>query len=272
MTMTLRHLTLCLALCFVAGASPAQAVTTPYSDNFNSSTVGTGAANFTATGGTWAIVGSGSANAYQGTISAPGTFLSTLQATDLGSSLKDFAISSTFVITDASATASNATIGFGFLSNTSNLGTNYYLADISQTGVVRLLYFEGGAAQASGYNGFTSNTSVNLSSSLSVGTVYTMTLTGTYTGSTLNMNFSVTDGAATASISAADLSPLSTAANNNFGYRLRQNAAAPDAFTVEFDNFSIVPEPASVALLLGGISILLLAQRRRAQSYSHLSS
>lgn len=271
MTIPIRRLSLCVALCCLVPLSPALAITTPYSDNFNSSTVGTGAANFTTTGGTWAIVGSGAANAYQGTISAPGTFLSTVQVTDLGSSLKDFSISSTFVITDPSATASNATIGLGFLSNTSNLGTNYYLADISQTGVVRLLYFEGGAAQASGYNGFTSNTGVNLGSSLVTGTAYTMTLTGTYTGSTLNMSFNISDGTSTASITGVDTSPLSTASNNYFGYRLRQNASAPDAFTVEFDNFSIVPEPSVYALLLGGGFVLIFMQRLRRQSRNLLT-
>lgn len=262
MILPFRFLATALVTLVLSAVSSRAAVVTPYVNDFDSTAVGSTPSDFSSSGGTWSVTGSGSDHAYQVTANTSTAMTTGVQVSDLGASLKDFTLTSTFTITDLSNVTSS-TIGFGLLSNYVNFANNYYLADISQAGAIRIVYFEGGAAQSNGYGGFTANTATNLASALVLGTEYTMTLTGTYTGSSLALNFTVTDSINTASVTAVDTSAISAAGSNYFGYRLRQNGTGGDAFTVEFDNLSIVPEPTGLSLLGVGMFGLLALRRSK---------
>lgn len=235
----------------------AAAVTVPYSDNFQTSTVGTTPANWNAAGATWEIANNGTANVYQATQSAASAFYSDLQFSDLGSATtpKNFSMSTSFVITDPTSFAGNEYVGFAALATTAGLGS-YYLADVQGSGAIRLITLGGTNSD------YSTSGSASLGTNLMTGVTYTLTLQGIYTGSTLNMTFTVSDATHTASVTGTDATPWTTASGSYFGYRLNNSAPAGDTLQVQFDNFSMVPEPSALAMLaLGGV--LILAGKRR---------
>lgn len=238
-----------------AAASSAFAATVPYSDNFQAGTV----TEWTSGGGapgTWAIVNAGGSNVYQATSSAAaGNFTSVVQLTNANSALQSFTISSSFKITDASP---GEFIGLAAFSNniTPGVGTNY-VADIASGGQMRII------AQ-NDTSGFTSTTAT-FATSLVVGTNYTMSLTSTYVGGTLNMTFTLTNGTQSQSVTATDTSPLT---GQYFGYRLNDTT---DSLVVQFSNYNVavsaVPEPTTTTALfgLGVLAAGLVVRRRRAR-------
>ncbi|MET0262912.1 MAG: PEP-CTERM sorting domain-containing protein [Rariglobus sp.] len=229
----------CALLGFIVAASSAFAATVPYSDNFQAGTV----TEWTSGGGapaTWGIVNTGTSNVYQVTSSASaGNFTSVVQLTNATSALQSFTMTSSFKITDGSA---GEFIGFAAFSNniTPGFGSNY-VADIASGGQMRII----AQNDTSGF----SSTAATFATSLVVGTNYTMSLTSTYVGGTLNMTFTLTNGTQSQSVTATDTSPLT---GTYFGYRLNNST---DSLVTQFSNFTVttspIPEPASAAMLLG---------------------
>ncbi len=241
---------------FVAAASTAFAATVPYSDSFDSSST----AGWT-TGGsinastTWAIANAAGSNVYQATTgNSAGNFTSVVQLTNVNPALENFTMTSTFKVTDGTIAQF---VGFAAFSNniTPGVGSNY-LADIDRGGGMRIL------AQNDS-SGFTSTTAGF--GSILLNTSYTMSLSGVYVGTTLNLTFTVTNGTTTQSVTATDLTPLT---GQYFGYRMN-NGTANDPMQVQFSNFDVttgaIPEPASTAALLGlgALGTVLFSRRPR---------
>ena len=96
---------------------------------------------------------------------------------------------------------------------------------------------------------------------------YMLSLAGEYAvpgdpNSELTLHAELTDGLNTLMVDAADLTPLS---GGGFGLRAVANSGSttvPAIIEADFDDFSIVPEPAAITLLaLGGLA--LLGKKRR---------
>jgi hypothetical protein len=185
------------------------------------------------------------------------TTAATLQLTNLGgapATATSFREQTTFKIN--TITGPNTTIGFSALGADNNPadGTGiYYLADVQQNGTLRLFEVNPNTSLASGtFAGGALQTGVN----------YTLTLDGTYSGTTLNLALTLTNGADTTTVNFADTTALT---GQFFGLRDRP-AATGASLDVDFDNFSVTatPEPASAGVIaLGGLALAARRHRRR---------
>jgi hypothetical protein len=168
-------------------------------------------------------------------------------------------------------TGSGDTLGFGLFgldaAFTGAIASNaYYLADFAYArgatsgtvdGQLRILSLGDGT-------GFASITGVaddNASATLAVvpGATYTLRLTGSYTGPTLNLTLGVFNASGIqigTSATASDTSPL---AGTHFGFRNRTPIGG-GTVTINFDDFLIMPEPAAALAALG---LAIFAMRRR---------
>ena len=255
----------------VAGFHSVGAAVIAYTNDFSGTGSNTDLPN-EATPADWTITG----GVYQfstsntTTVASP-TSIPITNATGVG-----FTMQTQFTVTSAgNVNANGITLGFGlFGGNMTFTGDTvpnaYYLADwqvanTSSPGNLRIFAL----GDTSGFTNTAVSVDDNALSStlaLNVGTTYTLKLVGTYVGSTLNMTLGVFDSTGTTQIgssaTASDTSPLT---GTNFGYRNRVGIGGPSAFSANFDNFSIVPEPGSVPLLaLSAMSLLFLGRRRRA--------
>lgn len=250
------HPSVLLGFCVVAATS-AFAATVPYTDSFqSSSTAGWTPGGSIAGSTTWEIANTGGSNAYQATTgNTAGNFTSVVQLTNVNAALGNFTMTSTFKVTDGTVAQF---IGLAAFSNniTPGVGSNY-LADIDAAGNMRIL-------SQNDTSGF-SSTTADFGPSLQLNTNYTMSLSGVYSGSTLNLTFTVTNGTLTQSVTATDLTPLT---GQYFGYRLN-NGTANDPMQVQFANFDVatsaIPEPATATALLGlgALGAVVVARRRR---------
>jgi len=230
----------------IASAATFAAVSAPYSNDFSTSV-----ADFTQNGSGWSL---DTVNGrYISAIAATNTTVSsTVQATGISAG---FSVSTTFTITSNTngTHATNGstvynTIGFGALGNQANMtsGGNYYLADVATDGSLRILKLTNGASDG--------GPSVTGAGALTVGTNYTLTLTGiptTGTGYNLVLTlFNSTGGV----ISTVSSNVAAGPTGDYFGLRDRTNGNNA-ALTTSFDNFTInaVPEPSS--LLLGSLAL-----------------
>ncbi|GHC09742.1 PEP-CTERM sorting domain-containing protein [Cerasicoccus arenae] len=236
------------AIAVLLATASTNAVVLGYSNNFSTSV-----ADFTETTDVQWTLGSG---VYTNAFTAGGATASsaTVNVTDLGPVGTDWSISTTFSI---STLESGMTFGFGALgTNTAfsgGAGNPYYLADVNTAGSVRILEIASSPADLGG-----TKTSLP-DGGLQTDTNYTMTLSGTYSGGTLTMDLSITDGVNIGSvIGATDASSLT---GQNFGFRNRIPNAG--TYSVSYDNFSIVPEPGSAALIMSACVGMLLMMRRR---------
>jgi len=171
---------------------------------------------------------------------------------------ENFVMQSRFNVTTMTPSVSFgfAALGTGAATTGANAAVNFYLADVGSGGTIRILRFDG-----------TNNVSVvddtaatgGILGALNTTETYDLTLTGTYTGSSLVLSFTVSDGTNTRTVTSAPIaSPL---AGTNFGYRNRNNNTGEYVVNSDFFTMS-VPEPSSV-LLLGAAAGFGLLRRRR---------
>lgn len=239
----------------------AATVTAPYTDNFQSSSAGSSPADWTNTGtATWTIGNNGTTfggtNYYQSTTTtAQGAFASLLQFTNLTS---NFTLTSTFQLNDRAVSSivppgtQQERIGLAALS-TAGLGSAY-VADIQgNSGSMRIVSL--------GTNSDFSTPGALSLAGLLLNTSYTMTLTGAYSGSTLNLSYSVTDGVTTQTVTATDPTPYT---GQFFGFRNNLGASNTDGFGIRFANFQAVPEPSVITLLVCSLLAAGCLMRRNA--------
>lgn len=246
-----------VTLASVAVASTAFSATVPYADSFQSSSTA-GWITAGAAPATWSIANNGSTNVYQAASSSTnGSFSSVQQFTNIDSALEDFTFTTHFKISD---TSNGLAVGFAAFGNTSGLGS-YYLADINAAGSMRIISLGGTNAD------FTTNGPISFGANLNGTANYTMSVSGTYVGSTLNLSFEVSNGTTTKTVTASDATPLT---GQYFGLRLNNSIASTDVAAVQFADFtattSAVPEPASFAALagFGALGLAAFGRRRRA--------
>jgi hypothetical protein len=259
-----------LAGLVLASLQPLGAAVIPYTNDFS----GTGANTaFTSenTNAEWAVSGGSYVFNYTNTTITPST--ASLSITN--ASATSFTMETQFTVTSnmLNVNSNGATIGFGLFGASttfagSGTATSYYLADFSVAnstgtpGTLRILSL-GDTAGFTAINGSADDNTGSAALAIVQNTTYTLRLEGTYSGTTLNMTLGLYDAAGTAQIgsdaTASDTSPL---AGTNFGYRNRIGIGT-GAFTANFDNFSIVPEPGTLGLLaLGGAAVLAVRRRR----------
>lgn len=233
----------------------AATVSLPFTDEFGGATTDFTPVSNAVVTGSWAL----SAGKYQNTNAAGVTAASLVQATNFVPG-QNFQLVSTFTITDL---ASSFSVGFAALANSANLqttGVSYYLADIATDGTLRI-----GSFNATTFT----NTAPFFAGAAGIGAltasdVVTMTLDGTYSGSSLVLTLSASkNGGAVASASTGTInSPFS---GNFFGLRNRDGATAGsgDTMVVQFENFSMTQVPEPSVLLIGGLGAIALGLRRK---------
>lgn len=256
------------------------AVTSPYTNDFTTDPSGV----FTLSN-SYSLTGSGSIGWDSGT----GTYLShvadvdyggvdinwaTVNTSNLNAASDNFTISGTFIaapsINDLNGSSS---VGLGVSVGVNfpiwSVGAEFYYGTIcihntlsSGASVGELNIVKSDSAWGSSIA-----SSTPILASYTPGTLYTMTFSGTYSGSNLTLNFSVTDGANSQSAS-ANISNAYTSLTN-FGFQ-HQNTNWTEN-EVYFDNFSInaVPEPSVCTILVMGV--IGLASRVRGKHQTRCS-
>lgn len=251
----------------LAGLHSSGAAVIPYTNDFSNTGSNT-AFTTEMTDAEWTVSGGSYVYNYTNTTLTPSVAsISITNAANVA-----FTMETQFTVnTTGSVNSNGATIGFGaFGASTgfggTNLSSSYYLADwqvanSATPGTLRILAL----GDSTGFTGASVSVDANaLSSTLAVtlGTTYTLRLTGVYVGSTLNLTLGVYDAAGTTQIgtsaTASDTSPLT---GTNFGYRNRVGIGG-GAFNTSFDNFSVVPEPTAVGMFALGATVVMAFRRR----------
>lgn len=235
-----------VSLCFpLASALHAAAVSVPYSNDFSSSV-----ADFTETndpnwsleaGDTYQFLTSGANHAGSAMVTASG----------FGATYEDFVVSTTFTVT-SKASSGTFNWGMSLLGNDESPST-YILADLSSGGDIRLINVGG--------SGTGVDVSESGSFSYALNTTYTLTATGTYSGSNLTLKLDITNGVSSNSITAAAFDASTHYTGSAMGLRARSGSGG--GTTVQYDSFSIIPEPGSYALLAGFCMLGYVMLRRR---------
>jgi hypothetical protein len=174
----------------------------------------------------------------------------------------DFGVSTTFRI-DSFTTTSGSTINLGL----GALGTDPHFSNGNQYRILFTVFSptvaehgtiniqENGTTFASQIRGASIGVALDVD--------YTLTLSGTYIGSSLALTATATrlDTQASTTTTVTDTTPPS---GQHFGYRTAVNAVGGAVSEdVEYDNFSVVPEPASGALLAATAALLTVPRRRK---------
>ncbi len=245
------------------GSGLAASVTAPYTDTIQSTTVGSDLANVvhaTNANATWAVANSGGSNYYQFTdATGGGSTTADFTVSNLtAASQLSFTLTTTFTI-NSTSTSGNMYEGLVALGNSTTSG---YLADVNGTSM-RLINL----GVDSGFTTVTGTFSgINLTSTSNSSTVYTETLSGVYSGSTLTLSFTLSDGTHSTTISGATTTFPTTAAYDYFGIR-DNNANTTTAMGVQYDSLSLsamaVPEPSTWLLLFLGAGMIGAAALRR---------
>lgn len=255
---------------------PLHAAVIPYTNNFS----GTGGnvdlpVENVGSGQSWEVTGG--EYRLRGTVTSGGQLsASAVQSITNAGSVTSLTMETQFRLPSSPQTPNGANFtglaAFGLSSGleASGASTAYYLADwvfgnngSSGVGGLRILALgdSSGYTSATGLaDDFTGTGGGNWAAQAD--TVYTLRLTATLTGGTLNLTFGVFDAAGTTQIGTSatgtDTSPLT---GQYFGLRSRIGAGGSpqDLF---FDNFSIIPEPGTVILAAAG-GLMMLVRRRR---------
>ena len=183
----------------------------------------------------------------------------------------NFVISSEFTIDAFTAGGTGSTLNFGLAAR----GT---VANFSSGQNYRLLYspYTPGAGAGTGRLTLGENGGTGLTGTLSsagtitptAGLTGTLTLTGAVIGGTLTLTGTLVSGGTTLTVTGTDASPT---AGEFFGYRTALNAVLGTAEAgpltssedIDYDNLSVVPEPAAAGLLGLGAAGLLARRRSR---------
>jgi hypothetical protein len=152
-----------------------------------------------------------------------------------------------------------------------NTGNSFYLADFAfqrgstattTEGRLRIL----AQGDAGGFNAVVGAAdAIGASSTLaiSLNTTYILRLTGTYSGSTLSLALGLFDENGPQIGTSATATDTSALTGTNFGLRNRTElTTGSTAVTIDYDNFSMVPEPSSLLLMAGSLGSLLILRRR----------
>jgi hypothetical protein len=240
--------------------------------------------------GTWSVEGSAGQNTYRvvssaaaGTTTATGVPVSSIDFTGAGLQGSSFTMTTEVKLNAFSAGFSGSTrIGFGALGSDSGFSSSYYLVDYALAAVTNTGANDTGVVGQlrileSGGSGGTAGPISSLTPT--VNQTYRLTLVGEMVDGTadvdtdvddLKLTFTVqnlTTAGSPVSVDFIDDTPLT---GNFFGYRNSRSQTrtvagggngAAATLNADFDNFSLVPEPGSCALL--GCAALLGLRRRR---------
>jgi hypothetical protein len=237
--------------------------TIPYINDFNSSSLANATAEFTLDAGNSVLNYSAGGGTVVSTASEPVTNLS-------GS---DFVVSTQFKLNAATGSGNLPTMGLGILGSSTTFlstgGDSYYLADwgisstLSAAGQLRILA-QGNTTNFAGVSGDSDGAGANGSSVL-VGNTYELRLTGTYIGGTLNMTFAMFDALGSQLGTAATASDSTPLGGQFFGYRNR-TAGANHNVGVGYDNFRVIPEPATITTLAVYVIVMTALRQRSLRS------
>lgn len=189
----------------------------------------------------------------------------------------DFTMSTQFILSSTSVSPSSgvSTVGFGVFGLDSTFtgtaaGNAYYLVDfgyangMGNPGIGRLrVSAQGDTSNVTSVNGSALDTGRPTNYAILKDVTYTLKLSGTYSGGTLNMVLGLYDAAGTTQIgTSATLVDTTPLAGDTFGYRNRSETAGNTE--VSFDNFALqsIPEPSVFALALPAAA-LIVGRRKR---------
>lgn len=235
-----------LSLCFpLASALHAASVTAPYVNDFSTSV-----ADFTENNDpNWSLEAGDTYQFFTTGKNYAGSAMVT--ATGFGATYEDFVVSTTFTVT-SKASGGTFNWGMALLGNDEDPGT-YILADLSSDGSFRLINVGG--------SGTSLDVDESGSFSYALNTSYTLTATGTYSGSNLTLKLDISNGVISNSITAAAFDASTHYTGAAMGLRSRSGSGG--GTTVQYDSFSIVPEPSSYALMAGACMLGFVMLRRR---------
>ena len=230
-----------------AGSASAAVVSVPYSNDF------TAGEDFTESpASVWSLDTSAGTYTYTSEFS---TGRATLTADGLGGTVdpSDFTATTSFSVSDSSDNSNADTNGLLLLGEDEDPG-EYILVDFSSRSLLRIINIGGPG------NGSLVNTSQNTSGdgvTFAENQSFTLSVDGTYDAvGNLSLSASVTDGVNTSTLTASDLVLGGNYDGAGFGLRSRFGAGGGEV-TAAYDSFSVVPEPASFALLgLGGFCLM----------------
>ncbi len=173
-------------------------------------------------------------------------------ASDFGASYEDFVVSTTFEVT-AKGSSGVFNWGMALLGNDED-PEDYILADLSSGGDFRLINVGG--------SGTGNDVNTTGSFSYALNTSYTLTATGTYVGSNLTLKLDITNGVSSNSITATAFDASTDYTGSAMGLRARSGSGSGGT-TVQYDSFTIVPEPSTFALMAGFCLLGCVMFRRR---------
>ena len=247
-------------------ASAASAVTLPYLEDFQDGV----AQDFFSAGGGPSLTNTFQVRSADGptssyvyehilardtTVDAAASGFSSIQIPQLGGASTagtSFMLETTYMVLSASSAYN---IGFRFLGQSGSSNDNSYIADISRSGNVRLVEFNGSTASVSSGG--------SLPSFANNGRSYRLTLSGVYDeNNALTLTFTATDVATPTRTASATLRDTTPQTGEFFGLRNNIGATGTGTLNAIYADFAVVPEPASAFFMAVGAAIVGSRRRR----------